>query len=51
MNIELLREIITRNATLDPNDDLKKEKCWNCSCLCFVYTIKIYNLCDIGRII
>lgn len=29
MNIELLREIITRNATLDPNDDFGQEKCWN----------------------
>ena len=28
MNIEQLREVITRCAALDPNDDFGMEKCW-----------------------
>ena len=28
MNIETLRKVIARNATLDPNDDFGTEKCW-----------------------
>ncbi len=28
MNIELLREVVDRSATLDPNDDFGQEKCW-----------------------
>ena len=28
MNIEKLREVITRCAVLDPNDDFGMEKCW-----------------------
>ncbi|MGN1456382.1 MAG: hypothetical protein ACI4XP_00355 [Acutalibacteraceae bacterium] len=28
MNIEQLREVITRCASLDPNDDFGMEKCW-----------------------
>lgn len=28
MNIEHLREVITRCAALDPNDDFGMEKCW-----------------------
>ena len=29
MNIEQLREVITRCAALDPNDDFGMEKCWD----------------------
>ncbi len=29
MNITLLREIISRLVSLDPNDDFGVEKCWN----------------------
>ncbi len=29
MNIELLREVIARCVSLDPNDDFGMEKCWD----------------------